>query len=81
MEQKKISKVNYWAARAVLDYHREQQKKLSSLEEMLASLLGIKEEVHYPGYYGLLTDVIWTDGDLDELLNELCISIEDEENS
>lgn len=74
--QRVISKANYWAARGLADFHRQLKKRLHEVEAMIAMFLGEPEED--TGYYGHLSDGLWDGSDIDEIMNRLCIGLEDE---
>jgi hypothetical protein len=76
--QRTVSKANYWAARGLADFHKQLKKRLHEVEAMIAMFLGEPEDPDSPGYYGHLSDGLWDGSDIDEIMNRLCIGLEDE---
>lgn len=76
--QRTISKMSYWAARGLAEFHGQLKKKLEEIEAMIAALLGELEDSPGSAYYGHISDGLWEEMDIDEILRRMSITLEDE---
>jgi len=76
---KGISKMNYWAARGLAEFHKQLKDRLYEVEKMIAVFLCVPEDPDSPGYFGHLSDGLWEDGTtIDDIMNRLSVELQDD---
>jgi hypothetical protein len=78
--QRTINKMSYWAARGLTEFHAQLKKKLHEVEAMIAMFLGEPEDPDSPGYWGHVSDGLWSDSDIDKIMNNLGIGFKEDQN-
>jgi len=74
-----IAKVDYYALLGIYYAISVRKRDIESLTADAARILGVKSETDYgDAYYGLVTDAVYEDWTVKELLGKLKIKIKDQ---
>ncbi len=71
-----LTKAQYYQAFGILTTIRNRRSLILELEQSLAEVLRVQSEIG-DNYYGHVSDAIWEDYSIDELLDKLGLEVEE----